>query len=269
METPQLWDLWGEDLMYHAAARRLLREVRHLMAGLDAMAPMACKMASALHSLPSVGAGVGGGGEGEEAALPEPELLVRVREVAFALCSRYSLSRDGLLGTAAAALQHTSAGGTRRLAALCLILHALGCSVAVDAAVCAAASRLLQCCSVHGTAHLEDLGLRAAVQARKRVSSTGGVAAVPGATAEGESEIRSAEAAGVGSGGRGGEVDTSVSLGLDDLRPHLVELRSAGFQLELCLLLHAAGCLRLSSRARVEAAMGFRVGLLLEAWGSR
>ncbi|CAN0383781.1 unnamed protein product, partial [Discosporangium mesarthrocarpum] len=77
---------------------------------------------------------------------------------------------------------------------------------------------------------------------------------------------------GLGEGGKGalglGEVEAK-SLGLEDLRPHLVELRSAGFQLELCLRLNATGCLRLSSRARIEAAVGFRVGLLLEAWGRR
>ncbi|CAM9750105.1 unnamed protein product, partial [Laminaria digitata] len=63
--------------------------------------------------------------------------------------------------------------------------------------------------------------------------------------------------------------EAAGGLGLENLRPHLSELRSAAFQLELCLALHARGCLRLSSRARAQAAVGFRAGLLVEALGRR
>ncbi|CAM9750032.1 unnamed protein product, partial [Laminaria digitata] len=48
---PQRWALWAEDLAYEAATKRLLRELRHLFGGLDALAPTAPNMAFALESL--------------------------------------------------------------------------------------------------------------------------------------------------------------------------------------------------------------------------
>lgn len=226
-------------------------------------------------------------------------LLEGIRAVARGLCNAHGLSARALTAAAAGTLSHASAGGSRRLGALCLLLSALDRPVAVDAAVCAAAGRLVQCCSAHGQAHLEDLSLRAAharalgtqaeaakEEARAKaaleaedIDGGGGedswgvsheskrpagsfiTAAVAAATAErksAEAKVAEAEAA-----------EAAGGLGLENLRPHLSELRAAAFQLELCLALHARGCLRLSSRARAEAAVGFRAGLLVEALGRR
>lgn len=55
---------------------------------------------------------------------------------------------------------------------------------------------------------------------------------------------------------------TVRGLGLENVRPHLSKLRSAAFQLELSLNLHARGCLRLSSCARAGAAVGAPGGSL-------
>lgn len=285
MAAPQPWVLWAEDLAYEAATKRLLRELRHLLGGLDALAPTAPNMAFALESLGAVT--VVPGVVDKEAAL-----LKGVRATAAALCEAHGLSAGALTAAAAGALCHASAGGSRRLGAMCLLLHALDRPVAVDAAVCAAAGRLVQCCSTHGQAHLEDLSLRAAharalgteaeaakkeaqAKALSEAEGEGGdatdkparptgsfiTAAVAAATAERKvEEARVAEAA---------AAEAAGGLGLENLRPHLSELRAAAFQLELCLTLHARGCLRLSSRARAEAAVGFRAGLLVEALGRR
>lgn len=271
--------------------------MRHLFGGLDALAPTASNMAFALESLGSsiavLGSSkpVGRNGDGNGDGQPAVVLLDGLRATAAALCEAHDLSPRALTAAAAGALCHASAGGSRRLGALCLLLHALGRSVAADAAVCAAAGRLLQCCSVHGQAHLEDLGVRAAharalgteaeaakkEAAAKALSEDGGIedndperarsedllntAAVAKATAERKAaEARAAEEATSAAAG---------GMGLENLRPHLSELRGAAFQLELCLALHARGCLRLSSRARAEAAVGFRAGLLVEAIGRR
>lgn len=279
---PQRWDVWAEDLAYEAATKRLLRELRHLLGGLDALAPTAPNMSFALESLGAAetGAGSNGGAAGAAGAgKPAPALLESVRAVAESLCEAHGLSAGFLAAAAAGALSHASAGGSRRLGALCLLLGALGRPVAVDAAVCAAAGRLLQCCSAHGQAHLEDLGLRAAhgralgaeaeMLAREEARGAQDAAAADaggdatnlpesGRPAAG-SFVTAAEAEAAATGG----------LGLENLRPHLSELRAAAFQLELCLALHARGCLRLSSRARAEAAMGFRAGLLVETLGRR
>lgn len=286
--VPQRFALWAEDLAYEAATKRLLREVRHLFGGLDALAPTASNMAFALNSLGTAAALLGHNGNKDQAAL-----LEGVRATIVALCDAHGLSPRALAASAAGSLCHASAGGSRRLGALCLLLHALGRSVAADAVVCAAAGRLMQCCSAHGQAHLEDLSVRAAhakalsteaeaakKEAREtalseavgggsettreqRTRPTGSfiTAAVAKATAERKvEEARVAEEAAAAAAG---------GMGLENLRPHLSELRAAAFQLELCLALHARGCLRLSSRARAEAAVGFRAGLLVEALGRR
>lgn len=290
---PQRWVLWAEDLAYEAATKRLLRELRHLLGGLDVLAPTTPNMAFALDLLGAAVAAV----PSNTTAAKSPPLQDGIRATAAALCEAHGLSTRVLTAAAARALCHASAGGSRRLGALCLLLHALDRPVAVDAVVCAAAGRLVQCCNVHGQAHLEDLSLRAAharalgteaeaakeredARATARLeaeNSNGGdtstvsaglrparsfiTAAVAAATAERKTgEARAAEAA---------AAEVARGLGLENLRPHLSELRSAAFQLELCLSLHARGCLRLSSRARAEAAVGFRAGLLVEALGRR
>lgn len=282
---PQRWALWAEDLAYEAATKRLLRELRHLLGGLDALAPTAPNMAFALESL------------GASAAIPGPTgtkigLLDGIRAAAAGLCQEHGLSAPALTAAAAGALCHSSAGGSRRLSSMCLLLNALDRPVAVDAAVCAAAGRLMQCCSAHGQAHLEDLSLRAAharalgteAEAAKEEAKAKALseaenpgedarpegrrpagsfitAAVAAATAQRKAaEARAAERA---------AAEAAGGLGLENLRPHLSELRAAAFQLELCLTLHARGCLRLSSRARAQAAVGFRAGLLVEALGRR
>lgn len=304
--------MWAEDLAYEAATKRLLRELRHHFGGLDALAPTAPNMACALESLgaadaapPSAPADLT---SKKQPPPPTTTLLEGVRAATAALCDAHGLSARALTAAAAGTLYHVSAGGSRRLGALCLLLHALDRRVAVDAAVCAAASRLVQCCSAHGQAHLEDLGLKAAyaraagtaaeearaqAQAQieaeagaeqpeegggtagaaagvgsKRVRPAGSVTPAVASAVLAEAERKEAEAraadelAATAAAGAGG-------LGLDNLRPHLSELRSAAFQLELCLSLHARGCLRLSSRARAEAAVGLRAGLLVEALGKR
>lgn len=219
---------------------------------------------------------------------------------ALALCEAHGLSTRALTAAAAGALCHTSAGGSRRLGALCLLLHALDRPVAADAAVCAAAGRLLQCCSVHGRAHLEDLSLRAA-QAKalsaavaeaadsapeEKIASAVDPTTVSGAADDSRlsrarskpESVRSRNvssasvapsATAVQSAAEEAISSAAGGLGLENLRPHLSELRSAAFQLELCLSLHARGCLNLSARARAEAAVGFRAGLLVEALGRR
>ena len=311
--VPQQWDVWAQDLAYEAATKRLLRELRHLFGGLDALAPTAPNMAFALESLgaatatATTGARQDGGGDGKLA------LLDGIRAAAEGLCEAHGLSARALTAAAAGALSHASAGGSRRLGALCLLLNALDRKVAVDAAVCAAAGRLVQCCSAHGQAHLEDLSLRAA---HARALGTEAEAAKEEARAKALSEEAEAEAEAASAEGRGWGRDDNADaakssnrpenkrpagsfitaavaaataerkaadaraaeaeaaeaaggLGLENLRPHLSELRAAAFQLELCLTLHARGCLRLSSRARAEAAVGFRAGLLVEALGRR
>lgn len=296
LPVPQRWALWAEDLAYEAATKRLLRELRHLFGGLDALAPTAPNMAFALESLGDAAtAGAAGG--------TKPALLEAIRAAAAGLCDAYGLSARALTAAAAGALCHASAGGSRRLGALCLLLNALDRSVAVDAAVCAAAGRLVQCCSAHGQAHLEDLSLRAA---HARALGTEAEAAKEEANAKALSEAENPGGGGGGGGGRGGRRDAperarpagsfitaavaaataerkaaaarvaeaaaaeaAGGMGLENLRPHLSELRSAAFQLELCLALHARGCLRLSCRARAQAAVGFRAGLLVEALGRR
>lgn len=291
LPAPQRWALLAEDLAYEAATKRLLRELRHLFGGLDALAPTAPNMAFALESLGDAATGGVTGGS-------KPALLESIRAAAAGLCDAYGLSARALTAAAAGALCHASAGGSRRLGALCLLLNALDRSVAVDAAVCAAAGRLVQCCSAHGQAHLEDLSLRAA---HARALGTEAEAAKEEANAKALSEAEHPD--GGGGGGRGdaperarpagsfitaavaaataerkaaaarvaeaAEAEAAGGLGLENLRPHLSELRSAAFQLELCLALHARGCLRLSSRARAQAAVGFRAGLLVEALGRR
>lgn len=301
--VPQRWDVWAQDLAYEAATKRLLRELRHLFGGLDALAPTAPNMAFALESL--------GAPTGAKLAL-----LDGIRAAAEGLCEAHGLSARALTAAAAGALSHASAGGSRRLGALCLLLNALDRKVAVDAAVCAAAGRLVQCCSAHGQAHLEDLSLRAAhakalgaeAEAAKEEARAKALSEEAEAEAEAGAEAGGAEGRGwdrdnLGPNGsssrpeskrpagsfitaavaaataerkaadaRAAEAEAAEAaggLGLENLRPHLSELRAAAFQLELCLTLHARGCLRLSSRARAEAAVGFRAGLLVEALGRR
>lgn len=302
--------MWAEDLAYEAATKRLLRELRHLLGGLDALAPTAPNMAFALESLGAAAAAPGvPGARRQEDGSTKPALLEGIRAAARGLCEAHGLSARALTAAAAGALSHASAGGSRRLGALCLLLHALDRPVSVDAAVCAAAGRLVQCCSAHGQAHLEDLSLRAA---HARALGTEAEAAKEEARAKALSEEAAGEEAEGGGGRDFGGASTSSSrpaekserpagsfitaavaaatakrkaadarvaeaeaaeaaggLGLENLRPHLSELRAAAFQLELCLTLHARGCLRLSSRARAEAAVGFRAGLLVEALGRR
>lgn len=269
--------MWAEDLAYEAATKRLLRELRYLLGGLDVLAPTAPTMALALESM-------------------EPALLGGVRATAAALCGMYGLSAQALTAAAAGALCHTSAGGSRRLSALCLLLHALDRPVAADAAVCAAAGRLVQCCSVHGEAQLEDLSLKAAQEVASGTDDAGRQADAASATASEPRKDSVASLSGasraesygqvtglmhsstalqplsmVKSEGQGKEEPRRLvwGLGADSLVPHLSELRSAAFQLEVCLSLHARGCLRLSARAQVQATMGFKAGLLVEALGRR
>ncbi|CAN0520715.1 unnamed protein product, partial [Ectocarpus sp. 12 AP-2014] len=80
---PQQWDVWAEDLAYEAATKRLLRELRHLLGGLDALAPTAPNMAFALESLGAEGTGTGsnGGAAGADTGKPPPALLESVRAV--------------------------------------------------------------------------------------------------------------------------------------------------------------------------------------------
>lgn len=297
------WALWAEDLAYEAATKRLLRELRHLLGGLDALAPAASNMAFALESLGStLTARPRAADSAADTSETRPDLLEGVQATALALCEAHGLSTRALTAAAAGALCHTSAGGSRRLGALCLLLHALDRPVAADAAVCAAAGRLLQCCSVHGRAHLEDLSLRAA-QAKALSAAVADAAdlageeetttAVDPTTSSGTADasrtsraqskpesirshnLSSASAAQSGTTtAQAAAAEAAISaaaggLGLENLRPHLSELRSAAFQLELCLSLHARGCLNLSARARAEAAVGFRAGLLVEALGRR
>lgn len=292
-DAPQRWDVWAEDLAYEAATKRLLRELRHLFGGLDALAPTAPNMAFALESLGTSTPAPGASPHGTKLAL-----LESIGAAAEGLCEAHGLSARALTAAAAGALSHASAGGSRRLGALCLLLNALDRPVAADAAVCAAARRLVQCCNAHGQAHLEDLSLGAA---HARALGTEARAAKEEAKEKTLSEAESA----ADDGGGGADVDPAESkspagsfisaaaavaarrkagaanameaeaaeaaggLGLENLRPHLSELRAAAFQLELCLMLHGRGCLRLSSRARAEAAVGFRAGLLVEALGRR
>lgn len=289
-----MWALRAEDLAYGAATRRLLRELRYLLGGLDVVAPTAPNMALALESL--------GATTGDKAEPSTSEkgsaLLEDIRSTTKVLCEIHGLSTRALTAAAAGAMCHTSAGGSRRLSAICLLLEALGRPVAADAAVCAAAGRLVQCCSVHGRAPQEDLSLRVA-QARasdaevddlaeedsksaaepapgKRSGASSPAATKPtwyhqasgltsGSTALQPVSVLAGDGKDKGVESRAGGRDP----GADDLRPHLSELRSAAFQLELCLNLHARGCLRLSSRAQAEAVVGFRAGLLMEALGQR
>lgn len=289
--------MWAEGLAYEAATKRLLRELRHLFGGLDALAPTAPNMAFALESLGAATATAAGAG-----TAAEPVLLEGIRAAAGGLCEAHGLSAPALTAAAAGALSHASAGGSRRLGALCLLLNALDRPVAVDAAVCAAAGRLVQCCSAHGQAHLEDLSLRAAyaralgseaeaakeeARAKALSEAAGGPGAEEGRDAGGgggggaserpegsfiTAAVAAATAERKAADARAAEAEAAEAaggLGLESLRPHLSELRAAAFQLELCLALHARGCLRLSSRARAEAAVGFRAGLLVEALGRR
>lgn len=285
--------MWAEDLAYEAATKRLLRELRHLFGGLDALAPTAPNMAFALESLGTSTLPLGASPNGAKLAL-----LEGIGAAADGLCEAHGLSARALTAAAAGALCHASAGGSRRLGALCVLLNALDRPVAVDAAVCAAAKRLVQCCSAHGQAHLEDLSLGAA---HARALGTEAAAAKEEAEAKARSEAESTAERG---GGESEDVfprenkrpavsfisakvvtadckaeamkvaeaeaaEATGGLGLENLRPHLSELRAVAFQLELCLTLHARGCLTLSSRARAEAAVGFRAGLLVEALGRR
>lgn len=303
MNAPERWALWAEDLAYEAATTRLLRELRFLLGGLDVLAPTVPNMAFALESLggsntcaTAVAAGAVNTNLLSIGNKPTT-LLEGFRATAVALCMSHSLSMPALTAAAAGSLSHTSAGGSRRLGALCLLLHALDRPIAADAAVCAAAGRLVQCCSVHGRAHLEDLSLRAA-QARASDADADADPREEDAKSATGTELETETAkkkwyhqlAGLGSAsgpkppetvatGNGKTVKRKrkeentqaviSGLGLENLRPHLSELRSAAFQLELCLSLHAQGCLKLSARARAEAAVGFRAGLLVEAFGRR
>lgn len=279
---------------------RLLRELRYLLGGLDALAPTAPNMAFALESLGAASSLKSRtSGSASSTAEIKPALLEGVRATAVTLCEAHGLSTKALTEAAAGALCHTSAGGSRRLGALCVLLHALDRPVAADAAVCAAAGRLLQCCSVHGRAHLEDLSLRAAqakalsaqvaesAEAAAKEETKTAVAPAPAtdiitsppeerpATKARSPISYSLSRATAATKGLVSQVEEAATptavnvLGLENLRPHLSELRSAAFQLELCLSLHARGCLRLSARARAEAAVGFRAGLLVEALGRR
>lgn len=293
------WAGWAQDLAYEAATKRLLRELRYLLGGLDALAPTAPNMAFALES---VGKTLSAKSQASNKATNPTHdtrlsLLESVQATARVLCESHGLSTQALTAAAAGALCHTWAGGSRRLGAFCLLLHALDRPIAADAAVCAAAGRLLQSCSVHGAAHLEDLSLKAA-QAK---AMSAAISEADSPTAEGETKTPAlgvnnasytsrpsragSKAESVGSrdvsrasgamqaaAANAAEATTSATaggLGLENLRPHLSELRSAAFQLELCLSLHARGCLNLSARARAEAAVGFRAGLLVEALGRR
>lgn len=279
----------AEDLAYEAATKRLLREMRHHFGGLDALAPTAPNMAYALEALGTVDAV----SPADRTSKQPPALLEGVCAATTALCNAHGLSARALTAAAAGTLYHVAAGGSRRLSALCLLLHALDRQVAVDATVCAAASRLVQCCSAHSQAHLEDLSLRAAyaraagtVAEEARAQAEAERSEEEGATADADgSRVRPAgsftsvvsSAALAGAERKEAEVRAAnelaaaaaAGLGLENLRPHLSELRSAAFQLELCLNLHARGCLTLSSRARAEATVGLRAGLLVEALGKR
>lgn len=286
------WAAWAQDLAYEAATKRLLRELRYLLGGLDALAPTASNMAFALES---VGKTLSAKSQASNKAANATSgtrlsLLESVQATAQVLCESHGLSTQALTAAAAGALCHTWAGGSRRLGAFCLLLYALDRPVAADAAVCAAAGRLLQSCSVHGGAHLEDLSLKAAqAKAMSAISEATSPVAEGEATttaldannasetsrpsrAESKAEsIGSRDVSSASGAMPGAAVTTSEAggLGLENLRPHLSELRSAAFQLELCLSLHARGCLNLSARARAEAAVGFRAGLLVEALGRR
>ncbi|CAM9626519.1 unnamed protein product, partial [Phaeothamnion confervicola] len=267
----QLWPTLRGEMAYCVAAARLLREMSSLLGGLDDAELPACDFAAALasvgagaeaaHDAPTCGAlrrpstrtaalatGFTTPPLAVATAVTLPPQLECVRQAANALCRTSGLHWHSLLA-AAASLSCAGSGSTRRLALRCLLLRLLGRPTAIDAAVCSAARRVLQLCSIH-----------AGDGPKQSVHDAG---ASNGAAAATTTSASGAAVGGDGGGGGGSDAWQGRTRG------SAPQIRAVAFQLELCLALHSRGCLRLSARAQVEAAMASRVAVLLAAWHHR
>jgi trimeric autotransporter adhesin len=135
------WRLLQRRAQRAAAGARLLRELHAALLDCCATTPSITAWEQSLSHFRTATAAV--------VTAVEQTPLQRVCDCIAALSAESAVNVSALASCAAAAAE--SSGSEHQLAAACLMLQALGRSAAANIAVCRAAQRLLQCCSVHCT----------------------------------------------------------------------------------------------------------------------